>query len=30
VVTHNPEIAGAARRVIRLRDGRIEHDSGAA
>ncbi|HEY1005500.1 MAG TPA: ABC transporter ATP-binding protein [Streptosporangiaceae bacterium] len=30
VVTHNPEIALAARRVIRLRDGRIEHDSGAA
>jgi putative ABC transport system ATP-binding protein len=30
VVTHNPEIAQAARRVIRLRDGRIEHDSGAA
>jgi putative ABC transport system ATP-binding protein len=30
VVTHNPEIAGAAGRVIRLRDGRIEHDSEAA
>jgi putative ABC transport system ATP-binding protein len=30
VVTHNPEIAQAARRVIRLRDGRIEHDSEAA
>jgi len=30
VVTHNPEIARAARRVIRLRDGRIEHDSEAA
>ena len=30
VVTHNPEIAQAARRVIRLRDGLIEHDSGAA
>ena len=30
VVTHNPEIAEAARRVIRLRDGRIEHDSEAA
>jgi putative ABC transport system ATP-binding protein len=29
VVTHNPEIAQAARRVIRLRDGRIEHDSEA-
>jgi len=29
VVTHNPEIAGAASRVIRLRDGRIEHDSEA-
>ncbi len=30
VVTHNPEIAGAAGRTIRLRDGRIEHDSEAA
>ena len=30
VVTHNPEIAAAARRVIRLRDGWIEHDSEAA
>ena len=30
VVTHNPEIAQAARRVIRLRDGRVEHDSEAA
>jgi putative ABC transport system ATP-binding protein len=30
VVTHNPEIAGAASRVIRLRDGRIEHDSEAS
>ena len=30
VVTHSPEIARAARRVIRLRDGRIEHDSEAA
>ena len=30
VVTHNPEIAAAAGRVIRLRDGRIEHDSAAA
>ena len=29
VVTHNPEIAAAARRVIRLRDGRVEQDSGA-
>jgi putative ABC transport system ATP-binding protein len=29
VVTHNPEIAQAAGRVIRLRDGRVEHDSGA-
>jgi len=29
VVTHNPEIARAASRVIRLRDGRVEHDSGA-
>ncbi len=27
VVTHNPEVAQAAGRVIRLRDGRIEHDS---
>jgi putative ABC transport system ATP-binding protein len=30
VVTHNPEIAAAARRTIRLRDGVIEHDSEAA
>jgi putative ABC transport system ATP-binding protein len=30
VVTHNPEIAAAARRTIRLRDGMIEHDSEAA
>jgi len=30
VVTHNPEIAGAASRVIRLRDGQIEHDSEAS
>jgi len=30
VVTHNPEIAAAAGRIIRLRDGRIEHDSEAA
>jgi putative ABC transport system ATP-binding protein len=29
VVTHNPEIAEAAGRVIRLRDGHVEHDSGA-
>jgi putative ABC transport system ATP-binding protein len=29
VVTHNPEIARAARRVIRLRDGCVEHDSEA-
>ena len=29
VVTHNPEIAEAARRVIRLRDGRVEQDSEA-
>ena len=29
VVTHNPEIAEATRRVIRLRDGRVEHDSEA-
>jgi putative ABC transport system ATP-binding protein len=30
VVTHNPDIADAARRTIRLRDGVIEHDSDAA
>ena len=30
VVTHNPEIAGAVPRTIRLRDGHIDHDSGAA
>ncbi|HTQ91005.1 MAG TPA: ABC transporter ATP-binding protein [Streptosporangiaceae bacterium] len=30
VVTHNPEIAGAASRVIRLRDGRIKQDSEAS
>jgi putative ABC transport system ATP-binding protein len=30
VVTHNPDIAAAARRTIRLRDGVIEHDSEAA
>ena len=29
VVTHNPDIAAAARRTIRLRDGGIEHDSEA-
>jgi putative ABC transport system ATP-binding protein len=29
VVTHDEEIAEAAGRVIRLRDGRVEHDSGA-
>ena len=29
VVTHNPDIAAAARRTIRLRDGVIEHDSEA-
>jgi putative ABC transport system ATP-binding protein len=30
VVTHNPDIAAAARRTIRLRDGVIDHDSEAA
>jgi putative ABC transport system ATP-binding protein len=30
VVTHNPDIAAAARRTIRLRDGGIEHDSEAS
>jgi putative ABC transport system ATP-binding protein len=30
VVTHNPDIAAAARRTIRLRDGVVEHDSEAA
>lgn len=30
VVTHNPDIAAAAGRVIRLRDGLVEHDSAAA
>ena len=30
VVTHNPEIAEAASRTIRLRDGQIENDSEAA
>jgi putative ABC transport system ATP-binding protein len=29
VVTHNPDIAAAARRTIRLRDGVVEHDSEA-
>jgi ABC-type lipoprotein export system ATPase subunit len=29
-VTHNPDIAAAAHRTIRLRDGEIEHDSEAA
>jgi putative ABC transport system ATP-binding protein len=30
VVTHNPDIAAAARRTIKLRDGVIEHDSEGA
>jgi putative ABC transport system ATP-binding protein len=30
VVTHNPDIAAAAHRTIRLRDGLVEHDSEAA
>jgi len=30
VVTHNPDVAMATRRTIRLRDGQIEHDSEAA
>ena len=30
VVTHNPEIAGAIPRTIRLRDGKVDHDSGPA
>jgi putative ABC transport system ATP-binding protein len=30
VVTHNPDIAAAARRTISLRDGVVEHDSEAA
>jgi putative ABC transport system ATP-binding protein len=30
VVTHNPEIAGAIPRTIRLRDGQVDHDSGPA
>ena len=29
VVTHNPEIADAVPRTIRLRDGHIDHDSRA-
>jgi putative ABC transport system ATP-binding protein len=29
VVTHNPELADAIPRTIRLRDGQIEHDNGA-
>jgi putative ABC transport system ATP-binding protein len=29
VVTHNPEIAAAVPRIVRLRDGEVEHDSGA-
>jgi putative ABC transport system ATP-binding protein len=29
VVTHNPDIAAAARRTIRLRDGVVDHDSEA-
>jgi putative ABC transport system ATP-binding protein len=28
VVTHNPEIADAVPRIVRLRDGEIEHDTG--
>jgi len=28
VITHNQEVAAAARRRIEIRDGRIEHDSG--
>ena len=28
VVTHNPEVANAARRTVRLRDGEVEDDSG--
>jgi putative ABC transport system ATP-binding protein len=28
VVTHDPEIGGRARRRIRMRDGRIESDTG--
>ena len=30
IVTHNPEIAGAVPRTIRLRDGQVDHDSGPA
>jgi putative ABC transport system ATP-binding protein len=30
VITHNPEIAAAIPRTIRLRDGQIAHDGGAA
>jgi putative ABC transport system ATP-binding protein len=30
IVTHNPEIAAATRRTVRLRDGEIVSDSGAA
>jgi hypothetical protein len=27
MVTHDPELAAAAPRQVRLRDGRVEHDS---
>jgi len=27
LVTHDPSVAGAARRIVRMRDGRIESDS---
>ena len=30
VVTHNQEVADMIPRTIRLRDGQVEHDSGAA
>jgi putative ABC transport system ATP-binding protein len=30
VVTHNPDIARMAHRIIRLRDGLVEHDSGTS
>jgi putative ABC transport system ATP-binding protein len=30
IVTHNPELAAAARRTVRLRDGAVSADSGAA